>query len=646
MALVVSSQRGGSGKSLLPGASSDAQAMARTLHSLGGVSSSDLILLEDPDSSRLIQEFERLAERVAVDRSHQVPSEVFFYHAGHAGLDGLELGDTLLPWAKVRDLIRSTQATARVAILDACASGAALRARGGRFVIPAPESVRGEAWLVSSRAEEISLETDADGGGIFTRVLLAGLRGAADRDEDGVVTLDEAFRHVSGGVRARARELGSAPQTPQWSSSLAGDQSLALTRPSRGASLLEVPASTTGTLLTDSVGNGEAWIAPDSVVTRIYLDPGLHSAWRIAPDGRSVVRFVLREGTERSLEPAEFVDLPAPSAPHGSLDTALRSVPVNFGLLSPLTMNGQRPELARNAFSLDLILGDAGRITGFQMAGVLNRVRRDVVGFQFSDVANIVEGDVRGAQLSLVNLLGGGVRGAQVAGYLNLDEGVSRGAQIAGLMNVNRDSMTGAQLSIGSSYAGTLRGAQISLVNVAGSMSGSQIGLVNIARSSTGLQAGLLNISGQARGVAAGLVNILPRSRALAVGAINVGSDLEVHPEVAFDPTHPHRWHDVQITYATDWIRSLLVLGFPRPTDWNSGTAEFWGLGGGAQWTGPVTLSLDLLVLSESPVFRDPVAAFQVGARRAVIARFSPLVKVRWQADRLDDPSLFLGIAF
>ena len=84
-------------------------------------------------------------------------------------------------------------------------------------------------------------------------------------------------------------------------------------------------------------------------------------------------------------------------------DTVLRDVPVNFGLLSPLTINGERPELARNGFSLDLVLGDAGAIVGFQMAGVLTRVRRDVRGAQFAGVMNIAQGDLYVFQFAPVN---------------------------------------------------------------------------------------------------------------------------------------------------------------------------------------------------------------------------------------------------
>ena len=413
-ALVVSVSRGAPGKAILTGAGPDADAVASVLRELGGVGSSDILRLDDPDSTALLQGFRKIAIAARADSAANVATEFVFYHAGHAAASGIELGATVLPWARLREALVSTRATARVAIVDACASGSLLRARGGKFVLPAPTPLAGEAWILSSRAEEVSLESDVDGGGIFTRTLLAGLRGGADRDRDGAVTFEEAFHHVSGGVRARARALGVASQTPQWASSLAGDRPLVLTRTSASGAAVELPPTPGGILLADSAGAGEAWIPPDSTVVRLHLAPGLHTAWIHDGASRRAHRFRLAPGTTRQISSDEFVEVGIPAATPPP-DTTLRSVPVNFGLLSPLTMNGQRPQQARNNFSFDLVLGDAGRVTGFQAAGVLTRVRRDVVGAQISTIANLGGTDATGFQMAVVNLLGGGVTGCQLS---------------------------------------------------------------------------------------------------------------------------------------------------------------------------------------------------------------------------------------
>jgi len=633
MALVVSSSRGVSVRDTLAGARADADAMAALLVELGGVASSDLFRLVDPDSTLLLRTFERIRGATALDSAQRVPSELVFYHAGHANLQGLELGRTPLPWTRLRAALSGTGAGTRVALVDACASGSLLRARGGRFVLPAPAPLRGEAWMVSSRAEEVSLETDADGGGIFTRVLLGGLRGGADRDRDGSVTFDEAFHHVAAGTRERARALGVSSQTPQWGSSLEGDRALVLTRPGNEGSAVVLPGRAAGILLRDSAGVGEAWIPPDTASSTIHLAPGLHAAWLQEGSVRKVHRFHLRPGETRQILSDEFVvlDLAAPAV---DTDTTWNEVPVNFGLLSPLTLNGDHPQRAVNHFSLDLVLGEAGKVRGFQAAGVLTRVRHEVVGAQISSIANLSGGDVTGFQLGTVNLLGGGVTGAQWGWALNLDDGRSRGVQVAGLMNVNRDSLAGGQFATASSYAGSLHGAQISLVNVAGSLSGTQIGLVNIARESRGLQAGLVNVSLNSGGVAVGAINVLPRSRTLAVGALNVGQDLSVHPVVGIsDGADP----DLQIRYQTAWWRTLLLAESPRVTGWRRAHAARWGLGAGAAAGTTISCGADLLVVSRAIVPRSPSWGLQADARWNILDRLAPGLQVRWESDRPEE---------
>lgn len=60
------------------------------------------------------------------------------------------------------------------------------------------EAKDGVAILSASSAAEMSQESETHGGGhgVFTYYLIDGLKGAADRDRDGIVTLREAYDHV------------------------------------------------------------------------------------------------------------------------------------------------------------------------------------------------------------------------------------------------------------------------------------------------------------------------------------------------------------------------------------------------------------------------------------------------------------------
>ena len=51
--------------------------------------------------------------------------------------------------------------------------------------------------LTASDANEVSVEKDELSHGVFTYYLLEGLRGKADLDGDGMITVDEIYRYVS-----------------------------------------------------------------------------------------------------------------------------------------------------------------------------------------------------------------------------------------------------------------------------------------------------------------------------------------------------------------------------------------------------------------------------------------------------------------
>ena len=56
---------------------------------------------------------------------------------------------------------------------------------------------RGRVVLTASKASEVSEEREELGHGVFTYYLLEGLRGKADTDGDGIITVDEAYTYVS-----------------------------------------------------------------------------------------------------------------------------------------------------------------------------------------------------------------------------------------------------------------------------------------------------------------------------------------------------------------------------------------------------------------------------------------------------------------
>ena len=127
------------------------------------------------------------------------------------GADPNDLYASALPMREVAHIFHRIRSERLVFVADACYSGAS----GGRTVsitgVRANLSDRflerlaggkGKVIITASSANEVSVEKDELGHGVFTYYLVQGLRGPADTDKDGLVTVDEAYRYVSQKVPA------------------------------------------------------------------------------------------------------------------------------------------------------------------------------------------------------------------------------------------------------------------------------------------------------------------------------------------------------------------------------------------------------------------------------------------------------------
>jgi uncharacterized caspase-like protein len=107
---------------------------------------------------------------------------------------------------EVRTIFQHIASERVIFIANTCNSGAS----GGRTILspstPATLSEhfldrlaqgKGTIVLTASSANEVSQESDWFRHGVFTYYLLEGLKGRADDDGDGLVTVGEVFRYVS-----------------------------------------------------------------------------------------------------------------------------------------------------------------------------------------------------------------------------------------------------------------------------------------------------------------------------------------------------------------------------------------------------------------------------------------------------------------
>src|SRR5215471_19069040 len=90
--------------------------------------------------------------------------EVILYYSGHADEQGLLLGSDRYSYRTLRDRLDEIPADVRIAVLDACASGAFTRLKGGKtrppFLVDQSADMRGHAFLTSSAETEAAQESD------------------------------------------------------------------------------------------------------------------------------------------------------------------------------------------------------------------------------------------------------------------------------------------------------------------------------------------------------------------------------------------------------------------------------------------------------------------------------------------------------
>jgi caspase domain-containing protein len=234
-ALLVGNDTGAEHDAALKYAESDADRMARVLRDVGGFQPGNVTVLRgetaDTVQRTLIALNDRIRSSVARPGTQVV---LLVYYSGHADARALHLGASRLELLVLEQLVRSSSASFRVLVVDACRSGALTRVKGGRpapsFAVRVDEQLSGEGvvFLTSSSANEDAQESDEIQGSFFTHYFRSGLLGAADDDGDGRVTLDEAYRHAHASTLRASSRTWAGLQHPTFRYELRGQGELVL----------------------------------------------------------------------------------------------------------------------------------------------------------------------------------------------------------------------------------------------------------------------------------------------------------------------------------------------------------------------------------------------------------------------------------
>ncbi len=192
-------------------------------------------------------------------------SVVIIYFAGHGGVEedrlGIEkdkLSKYLIPYDAVledlfssaisnrdfNELLLSIRSKKLVIFMDTCYSGGISERKSRDLKItedPYQKLGEGEGRIViaASQPDQRSFEDSRIGHGVFTYDLLEALSGKADRDNDGYVTVLDAFKYLQEEVPKDAMRLAGGKQEPLMRGDITRDIVLSVNRDRRKLTILK-----------------------------------------------------------------------------------------------------------------------------------------------------------------------------------------------------------------------------------------------------------------------------------------------------------------------------------------------------------------------------------------------------------------------
>ena len=534
-ALIAGANNGGPERVTLRYAATDAQHVAAVLGELGGLRPADELLLTNPRRADIEAALRQLNQKIAADKAASRRTEVLFYYSGHSDENGLLLGPDRYPYKELRAAIDGLGADVKIAILDSCASGAMVRQKGGThvpaFLIDESSEVKGHAFLTSSSADEASQEADRIGASYFTHALVTGLRGGADRDLDGQVTLTEAYQFAYDETLRRTESTASGAQHPAYDMRLVGTGDLVMTDLRQTSAALRFAPEVAGRLFVrDADGQLVAELSKSPGRELLLgLEPGTYTVTREEGKSLQTATLVVAAGGVGQLTAGSFGALArSPTVARGEAEgLPLPVEPLSLMILPDFTgPDGMGLAQETQTLALGLVAAGAEELDGWALSVGANLYGRRAEGGLFSAGANIVQGELEGVAGSAgVNIIGGITQGVVLSGGANLHAGAVQGALASGGANVAAQGAQGILLSGGANVVGGrleglmvsggvnlvgagFEGGQLGVVNIAGGAAeGGQIAVVNVAEHLEGLQLGVVNIADDLDGVPIGLIS-------------------------------------------------------------------------------------------------------------------------------------------
>jgi caspase domain-containing protein len=365
-AVIVGNDVGAPGEPALRYAEMDARKVFEVLTALGQFRPENMVLLQGRGGNEFQRVLISMNARIRAESSAGRDSVLLVYYSGHADGEALHAGGEPLELGLLQRLVQGSSADFRILLLDACRSGSLTRVKGAKRIEPFPVSLDAElsgegfALLTSSTSDEDAQESDALRGSFFTHYFVSGLRGAADRNGDGSVSLEEAYGYAYlHTIRASSQTLYGT-QHPTFRFDLKGKGAVPLTwvaAPSDRVAQVVLPRGHAYLLFAGNErGPVVAEVAEHDARRLLALEPGSYFVRGRASDHLLEGTVELGPGQtvwlqESQLSPVEYARL----ARKGGTDRARSHGPwLAYQLRSPLWSDATACHGVRAGYALDL----------------------------------------------------------------------------------------------------------------------------------------------------------------------------------------------------------------------------------------------------------------------------------------------------
>lgn len=275
-------------------AARDAQRMAQVIRELGTYDKDRLYLLSNPTLDRIQSTLEEMRGRVKELRKSGAQTSVLIYYSGHGSADGLHVRGKRFDRERVNALVESLESDLKIVILDACESGDFLRRKGGTVLeerqIVKQDRLRSQGTIVlsSSSRGELAQESEDYRGAVFSHHLINGLRGLADYNGDGQVTLLESFDYARASTRVEEIHGRGERQNPSFDFDVVGESDPVISRLAKARSRLLLRGMPAAAL---EVYNAQTL----DLEHRIWMTSRDSATYHL-PSGKYILRYAERAG--------------------------------------------------------------------------------------------------------------------------------------------------------------------------------------------------------------------------------------------------------------------------------------------------------------------------------------------------------------